>query len=222
MSPLRYAPVALTKSFEPADLIALEEELLLEVDPHFEREQRQSEFRRWEYAMALRALTDFGGTLPRHPVILDVGGNGSPFQHMLGEPVIVVDPSLPAGQSIETYARKVELEYLDYHPAHAVFCISTIEHVPYAGLPSFFKALAAVLRPGGLLFLTTDCWGLSGPDTAHFHWMRERIYTMNEWRFVAASFEALGFTFLGDQDWDYHGDSVNGSYSFCCLAMVKR
>lgn len=218
MSPFRYAPVPLTKSFHPSDLVALDEELVLEVDPYFAREQPQHELRRWEYAMALRAwdLCSFGECLPKAPLILDVGGAGSPFQHMLGEAVRVIDPALQhTGCSIE--------EWVALNPekrAYAVFCISTIEHV--RDVPRFLDAFAQVLLPGGLLFLTTDCWDGHGPDTAHFHWMRERIYHMENWHRVADHLQELGFDFLGDQDWTYHGDSLFASYSFCSLAMVKR
>ena len=41
-----------------------------------------------------------------------------------------------------------------------VFCISVIEHIAECGLAKAAKEFRRVLRPGGLLVATIDCWGL--------------------------------------------------------------
>lgn len=209
--------LALTKTLDPADYALLGPELEL-VGGALPSGQA-SEHRRWEYAMALRALTVWSET--HHGVlhnVTDVGGAGSPFPGLLhqvtGEPVTVVDPTM--NMTLE--------EYVHSGPrlADVVTCLSVIEHVE--DLHAFLFHLSCLVAPGGLLFLTMDCWDKGGPDTAHFSWMRKRIFSLYEWRNMGAPDGStfMDFERLGDSDHTYHGAQLYGSYSFASLALVKR
>lgn len=219
----------LTKTLQTTDYEQLTEELRI-VDGVGTANQTH-EARRWEYAMALRALDVWLETTRRGKgtagQVIDVGGAGSPFHRMIGDSAVVVDPSAGTG----TLA-----EYLQTAPrlSQAVFCLSVLEHVE--DLDQFLYHLACLTAPGGLLFLTMDCrdddhelakrigdYGWPD-DTAHFHWMRKRIFTP---RMILSGvldpLTYLGFQLIGTQpDLQYHGHTLYGSYSIASLALVKR
>ena len=204
--------LALSKTLDPTDFDLLVPELAI-VDEGFTSETEQHPMRRWEYAMALRAVETWG----REPhVAYDIGGAGSPFAQILsnqiGMNVRIIDPVLPGGRSVETF--------IGMNPAIAdvVTCLSVLEHVD--DLDRFLYHLGCLVAPGGLLFLTFDCWNQVGPDTAHFHWDRKRIFTPHDWEEI---YKALfGFYWLGERDYEYHGNHLYGSYSFASLALIKR
>jgi Methyltransferase domain len=223
----------LTRTIDPArDEIALAPELAL-VDRVGIGEQHP--MRRYEYAMALRALSEHRkGYTPLTPagyILMDVGGAGSPFKAICDRledtpptQCAVVDPRLdPKGPGIphtlegflDTLTGTLYLAGVD-----AVVSISTIEHVKDP-LP-FLEACHRALAPGGLLFLTTDYWDQSGPDTAHFHWMRERIYNAFTWGYLSGNCMMMGFREFGGVDLTYHGSHLYGSYTFASLALTKE
>jgi len=198
----------------------------------------QHTIRLWEYAMALYAIqgwyqaqvaqvTQVG--IPPFQ-ICDVGGAGSNFWQVLTgltpEPVILVDPNFPEAiearpqgapafrRTIESYAAGASHNQFDI-----LTCISVIEHVEE--VRKFFRACHMLLKPGGLLFLTTDYWDAEGPDTAHFHWMRKRIYNAERMRKLQGDLRELGYASFGHADWAYHGPQVY-DYSVCSAAMVKK
>jgi len=210
--------IPLTKTCDPEDLLGLlaPQALLVDQVPL----GGQHPMRRWEYALALEALTEhwatamWNGQIQPAYGLLDVGGAGSPFSQIVdqipGLACEVIDPKL--NMDIEAFAPMSE--------ADAVVAISTIEHVRHP--TPFLRAIHRALRPGGLLFLTMDCWNCEGPDTAHFHWMRERIYNKASWQDLAKHATMhLGFRRFGTADYTYHGDFVY-DYSFCSLALVKE
>ncbi|KKL90715.1 hypothetical protein LCGC14_1901940 [marine sediment metagenome] len=204
--------IPLTKTLDPEDYHLLGPELYV-VDRFFSKESEQHPHRRWEYAMALRAARLWGEEHPGR-IALDVGGAGSPLVHMLdheGFLPLVIDPKENANLE----------DTLDWSKCYANFvtCISTLEHV--RDFFPFLEALGKVVEPGGVLFLTMDIWGQEAPDSAHFHWMRERIFTPKTWTMTAQQLLVKGFSFLGEQDWEYHGDQVY-DYSFASLALVKE
>ena len=207
----------------------------------------QHPIRRWEYAMALHVIdrwrfqeasrTPLPEAVPVRegfymaPVqIADIGGGGSYFWQVLATltptPITVVDmapvPTLEAGQgsyyqdTVQTYAAHAPHQQFDILTA-----ISVIEHVKAGEVRPFLRACRMLLKPGGLLFLTTDYWDADGPDTAHFHWMRERIYTQEAIRRLLISARALGFRSFGIGDWRYAGPQVY-DYSVASLALVTR
>lgn len=203
----------LSKTLDPADYRLLEPELKV-VNQYWDTTQH--EHRRWEYAMALRAISVWQQS--HHGLIhaVDVGGGGSPLSKMLnsvlGVSVEVVDPTvnLTLAEHLHSGARLADV----------VTCVSVLEHVE--DLSGFLYHLSCLVAPGGLLFLTMDCWNGRGEDTAHFHWDRKRIFSMKAWRSVSGNAVQAGFDYLGDTDWLYHGDQLYGSYSFASLALVKR
>jgi SAM-dependent methyltransferase len=163
--------------------------------------------------------------------ILDVGGAGSNFWQTLtaitSETVILVDPNhkqAPAGgaeANIEWFSSSIE----DFAAATAhmrfdvATCISVVEHVDI--IRPFFRAIHMLLKPGGLLFLTTDFWDSHGPDVAHFHWMRKRIYNEETIKRLLEDLRALGFRSFGESDWSYHGHQLY-DYSIASAAMVRK
>ncbi len=183
----------------------------------------QAPERVWEYSMALEAYRVWQATHQSlAPFLLDVGGAGSPLARLLRvverhAEIAVIDPNEPdSGETIEQYATHFARQ------ADAVFAISVIEHVQDE--TAFLKACAALVRPGGLLCLTTDYWDGEGKDTAHFHWMRERIYNQKSWGAcgVYLTCVKLGLRLLGDRDTTYHGPHLYGSYTFASLALQKE
>ena len=216
-------PLALSKTLDPADFDQLTEELAI-VDQHFTRDREQHPMRRWEYAMALRACTtwyDVTAKRPQGPVI-DVGGAGSPFWRMVNPyACTVIDPD--GGVDLAEHLR------LGGALASEVYCLSVLEHVE--DLDRFLYHLSCLVAPGGLLFLTMDYREQEGPDTAHFHWMRKRIFAPSSYLGLVGDFpDAHGFLdrdfqLLGGMDGRqpliYHGPQVY-DYTFASLALVKR
>lgn len=220
----------LSKYYDPEhDLPELVEELLV-VDEHFTKDAPQSEHRRWEYALAIRALdTWIEAGHPSPGRIADVGGAGSPFWRMVGGGnVHVVDP-----ETNRTLARQLEI---NPYMAQAVFCLSVLEHVD--DLDQFLYHLSCLTAPGGLLFLTVDCcecdnqpdparWHLSEHDPHHFASMRKRIFTKFGRIGMTENLLDLHFRILGEHNYtDYqprlYGGATDPGYSFASLALVKR
>ena len=214
----------LSKCLDPErDYAELAEELKI-VDQHFHSAKEQHPHRRFEYALALRALSTWRtGRDYRDPaMIADVGGAGSPFWRMIGESTIVVDPEESTGDLATYLGTAPQL-------SQAVFCLSVIEHVD--DLDQFLYHLSCLVAPGGLLFLTMDCcecgshaadMEVGDPlDRHHFHWMRQRMFGRADLRHVAETLLDHSFAWLGDRDLTYHGDHVY-DYSFASLALVKR
>lgn len=203
----------LSKSLDPADYRLLQPELQM-VENRWDGTQHPA--RKWEYAMALRAIIRWEQTHHGLITAVDVGGAGSPFLGILGaqlgSAVTVVDPkvNMTLAEHLHSGARL----------ANIVTCLSVLEHVE--DLDQFLYHLGCLVAPGGLLFLTMDCWNGRGEDTAHFHWDRKRIFSMKAWRSIGGQGVQSAFEYLGDTDWLYHGDQLYGSYSFASLALVKR
>lgn len=219
----------LTKFLHPSDYAHLGPELT-QVDRF--APPNGHEHRRWEYAMALRALAAWVGQLdPAVPVTmcraLDVGGCGSPLAQILVRAglggVRVIDPSLESGPTtLEEYLA-------GGGGAEAVVtCVSVLEHVPDSAVGGFLEALTRAVRPGGLLFLTADACeddpasSKTFPhDAKHFCWMRARIFGPRSWRGLQEKLVPYGFEPLGGVDWTYRGPQVY-DYTFASMALVKR
>lgn len=225
------ATFPLTKCLHPDDYKELEVELA-EVNKYGLQSTDQHPYRKWEYAMALRAHSVWR-VGHRHPVLmnpmaLDIGGAGSPLVKLLNDRELsayVIDPA--ENYSLEKVAEKKPLI-----KASVVTCTSTVEHVE--NLDAFLPHLAGVVASKGLLFITSDIWGESPsePDKAHFHWMRKRIFTPESWWELAKKLEdTYGFKILGAVDLRFHREgilnnqpvenSANWGYSFASMALVK-
>jgi hypothetical protein len=207
----------LSRFLDPADYAALVPELAV-VDAYGIAGQA-SEHRRWEYALALRAIGEHLTAVPTPSVMYDIGGGGSHFFQMLhattGVWPTVVDPSL----GTQDLAEFVQEQYPRL--GGVVTCLSVLEHVE--DLEAFCYHLACLTAPGGLLVLTMDAVGEAPDgDTFHFHWMRKRIFTReglyNVYLRFAASFE---FHLEARSDWTYPGPHVF-DYSFASLVLRKH
>lgn len=226
------APLPLSKYLDPADFAELAPELEI-VDRHFVF-QPQSEFRRWEYAMGLRAARMWQEGRPAVRNAADVGGAGSAFWQMLGtdgvDNVCVIDPD--ETRSLDRYLHE---EGWSGAPRlfPMVFCISVLEHVPQAEQAQFLYHLSCLTAPGGLLFLTGDAcssrclpggeWDHHGQgDPHHFHWMRPGgILTTKRLSWVLNELAAYQFSPLGIM-LHVAGPSTVYDYTFVSIAMVKR
>lgn len=164
--------------------------------------------------------------------ILDVGGAGSGFWQLLidytSEDIEIVDPSATLSADSDRGQRQIHATTLEEYKRAVegrmgsfdiITCISVIEHIEL--LPPFFRACYALLKPGGLFFGTTDYWNAEGPDVAHFHWMRKRIYNAGTMRRLLGDLREIGFYSFGASDWTYHGPAVH-DYSVCSFAMLRR
>jgi SAM-dependent methyltransferase len=204
---------------QQADLSKLTDELLT-VDSLFMSAGIQHFARRWEYGMALRAAKQV--PLEAVPLALDVGGTGSPLRAMLerdGFLCQIIDPK--EGTTLAEARVKKQ-------SAPLVTCVSVIEHVD--DVLSFICDLEQVVKPGGVLFLTSDAWDKEGAeDKAHWHWDRKRIWTPSTWRALVENFESMGMKLLGEADWrwqgeylEYQSESVHWGYSLCCMTLRKE
>lgn len=201
----------------PADYEALASEMEL---VHTVGVEGQHDCRRWEYALALRAIAaqqKLSGTLPDPYRVLDVGGAGSGFSLMAAQ--------LPGRIACDIVDPKVntDLEHaaIPLASVDAICCLSTLEHVPESQQGAFLHAAYGVLKPYGLFFLTFDYKGEEGPDTYHFHWMRERIFTPSTRQALADQCKVLGFRPFGAYSpVPARADHVY-DYSFASLSLLK-
>ncbi len=211
--------IPLTKTLNPADLDEPEmRDQLVQVDKHWDTQQHP--LRRWEYALALLALSEWKkqeASASDVISIADVGGAASSFHLMTSDDTTVIDP-LQTGSGgfdypVEVIARRHTGVY------DAVVSISTFEHT--SNPLAFLEACCTILKPGGLLFLTFDYAPNSGKDTYHFNWMRERIVNHLLWGRLAKILHALhGYDHFGDVDWISHGPHVY-DYAFASLCLKK-
>lgn len=182
-----------------------------------------SEYRRWEYAIALRAIRQHGRSVREH---VDVGGAGSLFWKMVhadrplgAEPrnTLVVDPDAEEQLTLA--------EHVQSNPvlADVVTCLSVLEHIPVRETEQFCYHLGALVAPGGLLVLTVDFAEDGTTDPHHFHWMREQIFDRDKMlRLMAYTFAPLGFGWLGPYSYEWPGPAVYPNYTFASLVLTRR
>lgn len=206
--------LALTKTLDLADYEKLAYELEF-VDKLSDSPEMKAQHphRRWEYAMALKAWGEWKTRKSAYDFTyaLDVGGAGSPFSKIAMRAMAtckIVDPKI--NSSIEDYTGE---------KATVIFSLSTIEHVE--SVDAFIGGIHRALLPGGLLFLTMDYWEGPSTDTAHFHWMRNRIFNWHSRQTLIELFQDFGYSMFGDVEAGYNGNTVY-DYSFASLAMVKN
>ncbi len=200
------AAYPLSKCVDPVpDYAELTPELAT-VDRFFTAASEQHSGRRWEYALALRALTAWTSTRAPHEHLhlIDVGGAGSPFalmadhqlrqvaveHHIRHLQVTIIDPAwsgLLLGPAAEAGAtiQPVPLDLATYLTgdapatlAHICTVLSVVEHVP--DLERFLFHLSCLVLPGGLLFLTMDCCEADAPDPGGWPTDRYHFHWMRQ------------------------------------------
>lgn len=236
--PSQATPFALTRFAGPDWERQIPREFQEHVEKYFHTAVEQHPMRRWEYSMALLAWETWkaAGYRAKHQITtepyrcLDVGGAGSPLGRMLVGPathVSIVDPGLPPASSYTPLPGEIKLTPLPIeqlhlpHPVDAFFSISVLEHVE--DVDSFLYACNRLLATGGLLFLTVDAWDPPvefSKDTAHFHWMRKRIFSRGMLLGLLDQLHMWGYEPLGAMDLEYKGNTVY-DYTFASLALVK-
>jgi SAM-dependent methyltransferase len=202
----------------------------------------QHPIRAWEYSQALWALEEWDSQQQhqlthrdedyRSWLIADVGGAGSNFWKCLHQhtrrPIYRIDPDheWERPEDASRVFRQTLSQFWSEPPGHAkqmfdaVFCISVIEHVP--AVMEFERDLVALVRPGGLLVLTTDA-APSYPDVYHFHWMRKRIYVPDGLIAMEKYFGTLyGLEPLTPvSSWTWEGPTLY-DYTVASAAFVKK
>lgn len=140
----------------------------------------------WEYPFVIDAIERFA---PREATILDIGSALTFLPAYLaakGHRVVAsdIDPRMPRwfgplAKALEGEqlwpADKVTYECLDVTRLDAaagtfdvVTNVSVLEHLPMATLAAAARAIRGVLRPGGILVCTLDCW-IDGQRSDHHH-----------------------------------------------------
>jgi len=206
--------LSLSRTLDPVDYAAFAKELAI-VDRYDNSDHHPH--RRWEYALTLHAIGRWSQMRERRVrgPLYDVGGAGSHLAHMLTDwtecAVEVIDPRV---------SRSLDQEVVAGSPlADVVTCISVIEHI--FDVDRFLYHLSCLVAPGGLLVLTMDYWNECGPDLAHFHNMRQRIYCPQTYAQLRAACEPYHLTTFGGLDPTWHGAHVY-EYTFASLVLEKR
>lgn len=216
------APVAnpalpYNKTLQLADYAALDDFVQL-----FEQVARRAPgnvdhyHRRWEYAMALGAVLDYGC----HS-LLDIGSGGSyfaPMAALCGVSVTCVDPSERVGwaaaqaQATGTHIAWQQHDFLEFDTLRqfdAVVCLSTIEHV-VDDAAFFDKALSRATR---LVFLTTD-FAMDGQRYSPHH-----LRTYSPTTLFALAHRAADWHLTETPAWQDDGKPIFGAYNFASLCL---
>jgi len=224
-----------------------EGEILLEVQRQIQMwYPPQHKHRVWEYTLAQKVLKAvYGDVVGLH--VTDVGCAGSflsPILSWLGHTVLMyeiwqfgdlyeytveqmrrVRMKKNGKAGVYEFRNKGMGSFTDADRGmDAAFCISTLEHI--GEYQKAFRDLLSTVRPGGLVFMTTD---FAEDETDHYQYSYLRAGKMfNKSTYLELSNIAHGdgFEFLGgvgeyDWDWDDSCRLVN-DYGFASLAMVKR
>lgn len=101
-----------------------------------------------------------------------------------------------------------------------VMSISTIEHVSLDLEVLAWKEMADLTKPGGLLIVTMDCVPVSKKGYMYDD-VRWTNYDMKMVKARVDELKSYGFSTLGNEDYEYHGNYIN-DYSFASIHMVKQ
>ena len=200
----------------------------------------QHAHRRWEYALAQRALKDTFGD--RTNILVGDFGCGiglwTPIALALGHQVKAYeiwaygDEEWFVMQQIENVTRGMNLapNFEMRHVAigslgdadrdfDAVYCISTLEHIQEERRA--FDDLCKSVRPGGLLFLTMDFSNVES-EVVMANNSFQRMYSERLLGRLAGYAKENGLGLLGGKsDWAYTVPLVH-HYSFCSIAFTKE
>ncbi len=200
----------------------------------------QHAHRRWEYALALRALKDTFGDRP-NLLVGDFGcgiGLWTPIMLALGHRVVMYeiwaydDEEWFVMQQIENVkkARNISQSCEMRHVAigslgdadrgfDAVYCISTLEHIQEER--KAFDDLCKSVRPGGLIFLTMDFSNVES-EVVMGNNSFQRMYSERLLGRLVGYAKESGLSLLGGKsDWSYTVPLVH-HYSFCSIAFTRE
>lgn len=178
--------------------------------------------RRWEYGLAIRTLRTINAK-----TVLDIGGGGTvfaPAASWLGMEVIQVDPEpyvervLAHAKVIDCPLAYIQKDFMDYNTRRvfdAVTAISTIEHVEDDD--SFFDKMLTFVKPGGLLFITTD-FHPSGEAKAYPYHLR--TYNVKALEALYKRAEKDFHWYKETCEYVYRGDAVN-NYTFASMVLQR-
>ena len=116
----------------------------------------------WDVALFARVLTE---SFPSTAAILDVGSVGSElpwtlhlasFRNLLGCDVDPKVRKMPFAGSIGYHVGEMHNIGLADGTLDAITAVSTVEHG--VDIPAFLRTAAVLLRPGGMLCISTDYW----------------------------------------------------------------
>lgn len=183
-----------------------------------------TEFRKWEYGTALKALREAGAQR-----VLDVGGGSSVFgvaAIWAGFDVTVLDPEDYSemfrlqSDRISKVIPFVQADFFDFdldNVYDAVTCISVIEHVEED--EKFFLKLLKHVKPGGLLILTTD---FDPAAKAHVYPSHLRTYDAKTLMHLIKLAEAEGFEVYGAKpSYKKFEPLIYNLYSFASVVLKR-
>lgn len=176
--------------------------------------------RDWESSVALNALRKNGCK-----TVLEIGGGGSlfaPAAAWVDLDVTVLDPynaqpeidaqNKATGKPVKFINERLE-NYKTGQSFDAVLALSVIEHVDDD--ENFIRLMSKLVRPGGLLVITTD-FHPSGKPLVDGH-----IRTYNEKSLLEMA-KLTGFEFYGGKpDYSTMATAVFGKYSFASLVLQR-
>jgi hypothetical protein len=169
----------------------------------------QHPVRRWEYALALHAVSRWiaTGRTPAWVYDVEVRPVFSP----------ILDDWLPH-MPITVHPAFVEACVAGSMLANVITALGVLDHVPDA--EAFLYGAANLLAPGGLLVLTMAFWNRCGPDTAVNADTRARIYCPKAIGALRAQAADLQLTPFGGVDPTWHGPQIH-DYSLTSLVLQK-
>lgn len=205
--------------------------------------------RMWEYSLVLRVLRtwlkDYKDKNNIPLVAADIGGGigfttplllVNKFAVAMYEPWLNGNESAKFWEQVNNYRDKtipshavIEINYgllslrdRDRNHYDAVFCISTLEHI--RNYQSAWEDLLSMVKPGGLVFITTDYGEHELDNYAHSGLRAGRMFTANQYSKLIGIAKANNFEVLGDEyiyDWKEEYRMVN-DYGFASLAVVRK
>lgn len=199
--------------------------------------------RLWEYALAQKVLTAHFGNR-KNLLVADHGCGGgylSPIMYWLGHRVRMYDCWMFGNEEnfmmeqmnrVTLHRTEVTGDYQMFNRplsqlieedrgVDAAFCISTLEHI--IGYQFAYRDLLSTVRPGGLVFVTTDFADHEQDDFPHSRLRAGKMFTERTYREMEQIAHSMGFWLLGrasDWMWSEECKLVHG-YGFASLAMIK-
>lgn len=197
------------------------------------------EARWWEYGTAIKLAMDLEAKLDRSLAILDVGsGWGAigptlslysksqvieyePDQALYGNDRVKVNEILAAAGRQTINIHNFDVFNMPAQDYDVVFCVSVMEHIPLDRESSAWENLFHRVRPGGILFITTDCLPEKGKPYA-FDEMRAWNPVPEDFKSRVDRMEDLGMKVIGTPDYTYNGNYVHDQYSFFRVGFTKE